>query len=73
MTWRALDGPSQLGSEFRRKTRFLIDEDVGVEVAQFLRQRLYNATFVGHVGLAGRDDTDLYAYAWREQRVLLIE
>jgi predicted nuclease of predicted toxin-antitoxin system len=72
MPWRPLDSPSQLGSEFRRKTRFLVDEDVGIEVAQYLRSRRhYNTTFVGGVGLAGRDDTDLYAYAWSEKRVLL--
>jgi predicted nuclease of predicted toxin-antitoxin system len=72
MPWRPLDSPSQLGSEFRRKTRFLVDEDVGIEIAQYLRSRRhYNTTFVGGVGLAGRDDTDLYAYAWREMRVLL--
>ena len=71
MPWRPLDSPSQLGSEFRRKTRFLVDEDVGIEIAQFLRQRHYNAIFVGDVGLAGRDDTEVYGYAWREKRVLL--
>jgi predicted nuclease of predicted toxin-antitoxin system len=31
----------------------------------------YNTIFVGDVGLAGRDDTEVYAYAWRENRVLL--
>src|SRR5262245_31433592 len=71
MAWRALDKPAQLDSQFRRKTRFLVDEDVGSEVAQFLRQRRFNAIFVGDVGLAGHEDPDLYAYAWREKRVLL--
>ena len=71
MPWRALPNPPHLGAGFRHKTRFLVDEDVGIEVARFLRQRRYNVIFVGDVGLAGRDDTEVYAYAWRENRVLL--
>ena len=71
MLWRSLPNPPHLGAGFRHKTHFPVDEDVGTEVAQFLRQRRYNAFFVGDVGLAGRDDTEVYAYAWRENRVLL--
>jgi predicted nuclease of predicted toxin-antitoxin system len=30
----------------------------------------YNAVYVGDVGLAGRDDDDIFAYAWREQQMI---
>lgn len=70
MPWRPLDSV-KIGPEFKRKTRFLVDESLGSGAARFLRERGYNVEFVSDVGLAGRDDTDVYAYAWREKRMLL--
>jgi predicted nuclease of predicted toxin-antitoxin system len=61
----------QLPNDFKRKTRFLIDEGLGEEVAKYLRQRGYNAVFAGDVGLLGHCDEDVFAYAWRTHRVLL--
>jgi predicted nuclease of predicted toxin-antitoxin system len=72
MAWRPLDNPdsSEIGADFRKKTRFLIDESLGVEVARYLREKGYNAEFVGDVGLGGHSDEDIFAYAWREKRML---
>jgi hypothetical protein len=63
MPWRPLDNPdrSEIGSEFRKKTRFPIDESVGVEVARYLREKGYNAEFAGDVGLGGHSDEDIFA------------
>jgi predicted nuclease of predicted toxin-antitoxin system len=56
---------------FRKKARFLIDESLGVGAARMIQERGYNAVYVGDIGLTGRDDTDIMAYAWREDRILL--
>ena len=53
-----------------REPRLLIDESLGVEVADFVREKGYNTEFVGDVGLNGRSDEDVMAYAWRHKRML---
>jgi predicted nuclease of predicted toxin-antitoxin system len=57
--------------EYRKKSRFLIDESLGIEAARVMRKLGWNAVFVTEVGLSGRDDADVYAYAWRDDRILL--
>jgi predicted nuclease of predicted toxin-antitoxin system len=56
---------------FKQKTRFLVDESLGEEVARIIRSYRYNALFANEIGLGGRSDEDLYAYAWKENRMLL--
>ena len=72
MAWRRMDNPdsSEIGPEFKKKSRFLIDESLGIDVAKYLRGKGYNAEFVGDVGLAGHSDEDVFAFAWRERRML---
>jgi predicted nuclease of predicted toxin-antitoxin system len=72
MPWRPLDNPNpdDIGPEFKRKTRFLVDESLGVEVARYLRGKGYNTLFVADVDLDGHSDEDIFAYAWREKRML---
>jgi predicted nuclease of predicted toxin-antitoxin system len=72
MAWRPLDNPdgSEIGAGFKKKTRFLIDESLGGEVARYLSEKGFNAEFVGDVGLSGHSDEDIFAYAWREKRML---
>lgn len=70
MTWHSLKNPKQIDPEFKKKTRFLIDESLGGEIAQYLREIGFNAVFVNDVGLAGHSDEDIFAYAWRERRML---
>ena len=74
MPWRLLPRPSKedYHEEFERKTKFLVDESLGPDVAIYLREHGYNAKFVSDVGLNGHDDRDLFAYAWRTRRVLLL-
>jgi predicted nuclease of predicted toxin-antitoxin system len=72
MSWVPLENQdrSEIGPELKRKTRFLIDESLGIEVANYLREKGYNVQFVGDVGLTGRSDEDVFSYAWRENRML---
>jgi predicted nuclease of predicted toxin-antitoxin system len=71
MPWRRLEDPTETASELKKKTRFLIDESLEKDVATFLEQKGYNAKFVGEVGLTGHRDEDVFAFAWREKRLLL--
>jgi predicted nuclease of predicted toxin-antitoxin system len=52
------------------KTKILVDENLGTEVAEILRGQRLNAVFAGDIGLVGRSDEELFAYAWREKRML---
>ena len=70
MAWHKLANPTEIDAEFRKKSRILIDESLGIEVAVYLREKGYNALFVGEAGLAGRSDEDVFAFAWRERRML---
>lgn len=76
MPWVELSDPtkaerSEAEQFLEKKARFLIDENLGEVVAQSLRALGWNATYVGDVGLAGHDDTDVFAFAAREDRILL--
>jgi hypothetical protein len=44
---------------------------LGPRVAEFVREQGWNCKFVGDVGLGGRDDADVAAYAFRDERYLL--
>jgi predicted nuclease of predicted toxin-antitoxin system len=73
MPWLPLANPSSddIGPEFKKKTRFLIDENLGIEVARYLKDIGFSAIFAGDVGLNGHSDEDVFSYAWREGRMLL--
>ena len=62
---------SDFQREFESKARFLIDESVGMEVARWIRDRGWNVCYVDDVGLLGRSDEEVLAFAWKEQRILL--
>jgi predicted nuclease of predicted toxin-antitoxin system len=76
MPWKELDEPTdddkrELDLQYRGKTRFLVDENAGVEVAKALQGYGYNAKFVADVGLRGRSDEDVFAAAWKDKRVVI--
>ena len=77
MPWRLLTGPKTKEGErdlnrlTRRRSKFLVDESLGPGVAGVLRHLRYNTKFGPEVGLGGKSDQDVYAYAWREKRLLL--
>jgi predicted nuclease of predicted toxin-antitoxin system len=56
---------------FKKKTRFLVDEDCGRGAAELLRDLGYNAKYVSDLDLKGRDDEAVFNAAWKEDRVLI--
>ena len=55
-----------------KHTKFLVDENVPEEIAEHLREIWnVNVELAAEVGLKGKDDHAVFAYAWREKRVLL--
>jgi predicted nuclease of predicted toxin-antitoxin system len=76
MPWKELNEPSDddqrwLKHEFPGKARFLVDENTGPEVTYFLRNLGYNAKFTSELGLSGRSDEEVFAAAWRDNRVII--
>jgi len=65
------DDRRELDLQYRGKGRFLVDENAGVVVAKILQRSGYNAKFVEDVGLCGRSDEDVFAAAWRDERVVV--
>ena len=61
----------EFGRQFKRKARFLIDESAGEGLARALRDVGWNAIFVSEVGLVSHADEEVFALAWREDRVIL--
>jgi predicted nuclease of predicted toxin-antitoxin system len=72
MTWSPLplDAPKELERRFRSKARILVDESLGPEVAKILQEQGCNAVYACDVGLTGKSDEDIAAYAWRENRMI---
>jgi predicted nuclease of predicted toxin-antitoxin system len=62
---------SDFQRKFESKARFLIDESVGMEASRLIRDRGWNVCYVDDVGLMGRSDEEVLAFAWKEQRILL--
>ena len=58
-------------AQFQERARFLIDESLGVEAARVISDHGLDAIFVGDVGLAGRSDEDVAAYAKQKGRIIL--
>jgi len=73
MAWKTLaDPPPDWQQTVReKKARFLVDESLGVGVADLLRGAGWNAVFAGDLGLLGHADEDIFAAAKREDRILL--
>jgi Domain of unknown function (DUF5615) len=62
---------SDFQMKFESKARFLIDGSVGMEAARLIRDRGWNVYHVDDVGLSERSDEEIFAFAWKEQRILL--
>src|SRR6516162_2005349 len=74
MPWQTLpDLDAEAVALFRRakRSRFLIDESLGSGTMEFFERHRLNAVDVWQVGLNGRDDRAVFAYAWRHRRILL--
>jgi len=76
MSWKQVVLPSDeeikaFTRVFGARARFIVDENLGIGVAQLLREAGWNARFVDEVGLRGHSDEDVFAYAYREDLILL--
>lgn len=76
MVWKPIDTPSKeemadFLKDHRKIARFLVDESVGIEVASQMKGLGLNVKYVDDVGLRGRSDKYIYAYARRKRRVIL--
>ena len=65
------DQVSDFQRKFESNARFLVDESVGINAARLIRDRGWNVCYVDDVGLSGRSDEEVLAFAWEEQRILL--
>jgi predicted nuclease of predicted toxin-antitoxin system len=54
-----------------KKARFLIDQCLGVEAARVFTRFGWNALFAGDAHLTDHSDEDIFAYAWRDDRIIL--
>lgn len=68
MSWQRVEPPTEM--EMAKKLRLLVDESFGQEAADYIKGNGYNVVFAKDVGLAGKSDEDVFAYAWREERVI---
>jgi len=57
--------------EYRKKSRFLVDESLGPGVTELLRREGWNVKDVSECGLAGHSDEDVLAFAFKDDRFLL--
>ena len=76
MPWKRLDDPDPqtrraLDREFGGKIRFLVDESLDPSLVLALEKLGWKAKSVLDVGLSGRSDEDVLAYAWRKSHMLL--
>lgn len=77
MPWKSIeltkDEEREIESQYLsgKRTKFLVDENLGLETALYLQDAGFKAEFAPDVGLGGRDDAELLQYAWRKKRVLL--
>ena len=74
--WKPVNSPSKeemtaFLKEHKKSARFLVDESLGVEVANQVRELGWNVKYVNEVGLRGHSDEDVYAYARKSVRVIL--
>ena len=77
MSWQPIDISNQEAIRFLKAfpkvSRFLVDENLGPKLAPSLRHLGYNATDTYTLKLNGRSDKEVFAAAWREQRILLTQ
>jgi predicted nuclease of predicted toxin-antitoxin system len=74
MSWQPIpDADAAFVAVLRRakRSRFLIDESLGSGTVEWFQYHGLNAIDVWRVGLNGRDDQAVFAFAWKHRRILL--
>ena len=57
--------------QYKRKSKFLVDENLGYGTYEILSDMGWNVKFVSEVNLIGKSDEDLYQYAYKRNRIIL--
>jgi len=76
MPWKSVRSFSkaeiaEFNKAHRKIARFLVDENAGIGLASLIRELGLNAKYVDDVRLRGRADKDIFAFAHKENRVIL--
>jgi predicted nuclease of predicted toxin-antitoxin system len=76
MPWKKLELPTaderrEMDEEYRGKARSLVDESIGANVAEYLSEKGYNTRYAGDEGLEGHSDEDVFAFAWKSERIIV--
>lgn len=56
---------------FRKKARFIIDENLSQSVKDLLSRLGWNTRHVSKIGLNGKSDKDIFSYAYKHKRMIL--
>jgi predicted nuclease of predicted toxin-antitoxin system len=62
-----MNGPSHCPS----KTKFIVDESAGSEIAKALQECGYDAKRLADAGVRVQNDDDLFTAAWKDNRVIV--
>lgn len=65
------DNITEFTLQYKRKSKFLVDENMGYGTYEILRELGWNTKFVSEVNLIGKSDEDLYRYAFKHKRIIL--
>jgi predicted nuclease of predicted toxin-antitoxin system len=76
MPWVKLEVPTKeeeqaIADRHRGRAKFLVDESIGETVAEILKHWGYNTKYAAEEGLLGRSDEDVFAAAWKLNRVIV--
>jgi predicted nuclease of predicted toxin-antitoxin system len=76
MPWEPIPDPSSeekagITERFGKKARFLIDENLDGVITEVLRHLRWNTKGVAEHRLSGHEDEDIFAAAWREDRMVI--
>jgi predicted nuclease of predicted toxin-antitoxin system len=74
--WVPLEAPPkkllrEVLAKVTKRARFLVDESLGEGAARVIGELGYNVKFAPAIGLGGRSDVEVFAFAWAERRLLL--
>jgi len=58
---------------FRKRTRFLVDENVPEDLIIVLKEKGYDIKSIANFGLKGRDDKEVFDLARKENRILITQ
>ena len=68
MVWLRIESTEKISAG---RSRFLVDENSDACVVDYLRKRKFNVKTTAERNLRHRDDADIMAVAWAEDRILL--